>query len=283
MSRVGCRTPGAVCHRPGSRRGDGIDEERRREHPVPAVQTPRGNLCTGPRVRVGPTDLRRAAPSGERISGRWPRLTSSTMVPHRLLLAPCHRAKLRSRRPAPRCRGSLIARAARSDRANRRARAIDDPPEDRAERLAIGRGEIAEDRRSLAETLGETPAEPPPGLCEHEVPDPPIGRVGPPLEEAAGFESADDAGHVRGIAAEPLGDAAHRRRPRRLEALEHLGLGLREPEIGADRRAPRAVGGDDLEKQAPGLAGSAFPTHDGAFTRDSRTLTTSRTCLRSSA
>lgn len=77
---------------------------------------------------------------------------------------------------------------------------------------------------------------------------------GATLEEAARFETVDDAGDVRGVAGEGVGDPAHRQRLSGLEEPEHVALRRRQAERGGDRRQAAALREQELEEQLPGLA-----------------------------
>jgi len=76
-----------------------------------------------------------------------------------------------------------------------------------------------------------------------------------PHDEAPGFQLVDDAGDVRGVAHQGLGERAHRNRARRIQRPQRVPLRRRQIELGAQGHPPAARGEEKFHHRRPECLG----------------------------
>jgi len=77
------------------------------------------------------------------------------------------------------------------------------------------------------------------------------------------LEPIDQAGDVRRVAAQAVGELPHRDRLVGFEQAQHVALRRRQLELGGQRRDLRVLGERELDEQLPGVAGVRIVTLDG--------------------
>jgi hypothetical protein len=130
------------------------------------------------------------------------------------------------------------------------------PAENVAQRSLVVLGERGDRSGRFAHELVDVRAQLDAGRGECEHLDAPIPAGALPLDQSPTLEPVGDAGDIRGVADEELGEGAHRQRALGVEQPKGVGLREGQAELGERGSDPSSLHHPDLEEQLLGLMGN---------------------------